>query len=253
MEGAIKLLQRKVAGVSYYGLTGKNSQVGFTNSTYQITETLSEDSTLFSWSAIGGNIPVSVKTTSSGDAGKVARVEYVDVNFIKKYTTVTLPSPGTSVSVASDVYRINKVTLNSFASGTIQFWTPYMYGSELDIYVIVARNKSGNHGIFTVPKGETYALMGVDMINSAEDHSVLKIRARTHSTEVGGTRLTSTIGFDDVLTASCPVNTVFDSSILAVPYLLPEGTDIELLGVKMGGADNGYANITATAHLVRFE
>lgn len=254
MEGAIKLLQRKITGAGYFALKGTNDFIGLNNNNTQLSESLTEDSIAFVWATLGSDVQFSAKALNNSDVGKTLTVEWLDRDFIRNKTTVTLPAVGQSVEITADKgFRVNKATLSAPATGTVSIWTPYMYGSQQDLYVIVSGNSTGNHGIFTVPKGETYALLGVDMLSQREDHAQLSVQTRTHDVTSGGARLQGTLGFNDVLYAACPVNEVFKATQLTVPYLLPEGTDIEMKGTKISNADQGYTSITATAHIARFE
>ena len=125
-----------------------------------------------------------------------------------------------------------------------------MYGSEQDIYNITQGNTIGKHGIFTVPKGERYALLGVDVLGKTEDSSIVTVRVRQH--RVGSAPLQSALGFEEVLSVNTPVNEIYKSAELAFPYMLPQGAEIEMQGTKLSGASSGFTELTATMHLVQF-
>jgi len=251
VEAQLRLIGNKIDDTIYVPLKGRNDFIGYTNYT-QVTETISEDSSVFQWQAVGGNSTAYVKCDNNSDTGKQLIVEYIDDDFVAHTATLPLPTHGSTngVQIASNVFRINKATVSSPLTGNVQIYVPYMYGSQQDIYNITQGNTEGRQAVFTVPKGETYAIIGIDVLGKTEDNALVTTRVRHHT--VGEQPISASLGFNDLLSVNMPVGTVSNSSSLVVPYLMPEGSELEVQGTKLGTGSSTVTEIQVTLHMAKF-
>lgn len=233
----IAFLKNDLKNIDCLVIEGQNTSIQ-SGTMGSAQESLTEDGISFSWSLYGFASTYYIYHTSSNDNGKIATVEYLDSGFNKQEAVVTLGNPyQTTATFGTDVRRINKVTLNSAASGTVTVKNNYQ-GAANDIYVISAGQTTSRHGIFSVPRGEKYALLAIDHLasyynpsNADRDDAVTTI-ARSRVCDIDGTLPTGNQFFRN--DAGCSSTHLTQNALqeLHVPLVYEEGTDIELIVQK---------------------
>jgi len=233
----IAFLKNDLRNIDCLVIEGQNNSIG-AGSMGSAQESLTEDGVSFSWALYGTSATYYIYNTSSNDIGKIATVEYLDSGFNKQEAVVTLGNPyQTTATFGTDVRRVNKVTLNSPATGTITVKNNYQ-GAANDIYVISSGQTTSRHGIFSVPRGEKYALLALDHLadyynpaNSERDDAMTTI-ARSRICNIDGTLPTGNQFFRN--DAGCSSIQLQQNALheLPVPIIYDEGTDIELIVKK---------------------
>lgn len=233
----IAFLKNDLKNIDCLVIEGQNTQIQ-SGTMGSAQESLTEDGVAFSWALYGTNATYYIHHTSSNDTGKIATIEYLDSGFNRQEAIVTLGAPYVSTNTfGTDVRRINKVTLNSAASSTVTVKNNYQ-GAANDIYVISAGQTTSRHGIFSVPRGEKYALLAIDHLsdyynpsNADRDDAVTTV-ARSRVCDIDGTLPTGNQFFRN--DAGCSSTHLAQNAYheLHVPMVYEEGTDIELIVKK---------------------
>ncbi len=245
IQEKIAFVKNDLKGIDYEKIVGYNNSIG--NTSYgSATESATEASNVFPWAIFDNFSTVSFSAirSSASDSDKTLTINYLNQDFEELTTSVTLSA---GANALPDMYRINSAVLSAPAVGnvTIQGSTP---GGNTDVYKIPTGYTTSKHGIFTVPKGKKYALVSVSIVTPSEDGVGVEVRLRTH----GATNFTGSQGFEVVTGANAAQFISTASTDLVAPYMLPEGTDLEMRVIKTftGTAHNQEA--TCTLHLAKF-
>lgn len=249
IQEKLAFIRNDLKGIDHETLVGFNDGIG-TGSYGTASESVVEDSTDFPWNYfdVGAPTSFSIYRQSAADNGKILTIDYLDADFEEKQVTHTITNVSTQSISLPGVYRINKATLSANVSGVEVTIRAAMSGVTKDVYKIPTNQKTSRHGCFTVPKGKKYAILAVTNAGESADGTACAVRIRTH----GAIKFTNFNGFEDVISADAEYNYTFGSTEAPIPIYCPEGTDIEMRGIKTYGGTGALATVLGTIHFARF-